>query len=87
MESASADEVQKYKAMAKDRLLDATESTLFMYWMASLDPDDPCYAIFHCDPSLDCDTHIDSEFYTSKMQLQRIDIWCHCAGANDSPVT
>ncbi len=34
--------------------------------MAPLDPDDPCYAIFHCGYYLDYDTHIESEFYTSK---------------------
>jgi hypothetical protein len=87
MESASADEVQKKKAMAKDKLLDAMKSIIFMCGMAPLDLDDPCYAIFHCDSSLDCDTHIESEFYTSKIQPKRIDIWCHCADANDSPVT
>jgi hypothetical protein len=55
--------------------------------MAALDPDGPCYAIFHCDSSLDCDTHIELEFYTSKTQPRRIDIFFHYVGANDSPVT
>ena len=80
-DNASADEVKKYKAMAKDRSLDATESTIVICGIAPLDPDDPCYAIFHCDPSLDCDTHIESKFYTSQIQAHRIDICCHCVGA------
>jgi hypothetical protein len=83
-ESSLVDEVQKQWAMAKAMLLDATESTIFTCGMAPLDPDDPCYAIFHCDPSLDYDTHIESEFYTSKIHPQRIDIYCHCDGTKDS---
>ena len=55
--------------------------------MAPLDLDDPWYAIFHCDFSLDCDTHIELEIYTSKIQPQRIDICCHYVGANESPAT
>ena len=62
MGSASIDEVQKYRVMAKDRLLNAMESTIYMCEMAPLDSDDPCHDIFHCDPSLDCNTHIESEF-------------------------
>ena len=86
-DNTSADEVKKYRAMAKDRLLDAMESAIFMCGMAPLDPDDPCYAIFHCDPSFDCDTHIESDFHTSKYQANRIDICCHCDGTKDSLVT
>ena len=54
--------------MAEDMLLDAMESTIFMCGMAPLDSDDPCHDNFHCDPSLDCNTHIESEFYTSKIE-------------------
>ena len=86
MDYAFFDEVQKYNAMAKVRLLDAMEATIFMCGMAPLNSDDPCHAIHHRDPSLNCDTHIESEFYTFKIHLGRINIWCHCAGTNESPV-
>jgi len=33
---------------------------------------------------VECDTHIESEFYTSKMQPQNIAMFCHCDGAKDS---
>jgi hypothetical protein len=33
-----------------------------------MDPDDPCYDVFHCDPSMDCDTHVEADFYTSGVQ-------------------
>ena len=55
--------------------------------MAPLDPDDPCYVIIYCRPSLDCDTHIEFEYFTSKIQPRRIDICCHCASSEYSPVT
>jgi hypothetical protein len=79
-------EVKQYKAFAKDRLDDATESLIYMCGMAPLDPDDPCFDIFQCDPSLDCDTHIESELYISKISPTRVKICCHCAGKYDSPV-
>ncbi len=66
--------------MAKDRLHDAMDSSIFMCGMTPLDPDDPCYDIFHCDPSLDCTTHIEADLYTSKVQLLRVELCCHCAG-------
>ena len=59
---------------------------VIMCWMAPMDSDDPCHDIFHCDSSLDCNTHIESEFYTSKIEPGRINICCHCAGTNESPV-
>ena len=46
----------------------------------------PCHNIYHCDLSLDCDKHIESEFYTSKIQPGRINICCHCASVNESPI-
>ena len=67
MESASFDEMQKYRAMAKDMLLDAMESTIIVCEIAPLGPDDPYHGIYNCDSSLDCDTHIESEFYKSKI--------------------
>ena len=52
----------------------------------SLNPHDPCYDVFHCDPSLDCNAHIEANFYTSKIQPTRVDLCCHCAGEFYSPV-
>ena len=46
--------------MAKAKLHDASESQIFMFDMAPLDPDDPCYDLFQSDPSLDCDTHMEA---------------------------
>ena len=37
-----------------------------------------------CDPSLDCDIHIESDFYASKIQPQRINVCCHCTERFDS---
>ena len=78
----------RYIAMAKDRLLqDAIESTIFMCGMTPLDPDDPCYDIFKCDPSiLVCDTHVEPEYYASKIMPQDIPMCCHCAGTSKSPI-
>ena len=49
-------------------------------------PDDPFYNIFHCDPFLDCDSHIEVDLYTSRIMLERIVLCCHCASKFDSPV-
>jgi hypothetical protein len=68
---------------------DAMESTIssYMCGMAAFDLDDPCYEIFHCDPSLECDTHLESEYYVSRIQPSRLVMCCHCAGTMlDSPV-
>jgi hypothetical protein len=40
-------------AFAKDKLDDAAESLIYMCGMAPLDPEDPCFDIFQCDPYLD----------------------------------
>jgi len=37
-------------------------------------------------PSLDCDAHIESGFYTYEIQPTRIEIYCHCVDKYDSPV-
>jgi hypothetical protein len=70
----------------RNMLLHAMESTIFTCGMAPLDQDGPCHDVYHCDPSLDRDTHIESEFYTSKIKPGRIDICCHSASTNESPV-
>ena len=72
--------------IAKDMLVDATESAIYMCGMAPLDLDDPFFDIFQCDPTFDCDSHIESEFYTSKIQPSRVNICCQCADKYDSPV-
>ena len=33
-----------------------------------------------CDPSLECDTHVESDFYVSRVQPDRVVLCCHCAG-------
>jgi hypothetical protein len=53
-------------------LQDALESPIYICGMAPLDLDDPCYEIFLCDTTLDCDKHVESEFYVSKVQPTRV---------------
>ena len=65
---------------AKERLVDATKSAIYMFGMAPLDLEDPLFDIFQCDPTFDCDSHIELEFYTSKIQPSRVNICCHCVG-------
>ena len=65
MGNALVDEMQNYMSMAKDRLMDAMEFSIFMRGMAPLDLDDNCNLNFQYDPSLNCDTHIETEFYIS----------------------
>jgi hypothetical protein len=79
-------ELKQYMDIAKVRRVDATESAIYMCGMAALDLDDPFFDIFQCDPTFDCDSHIESEFYTSKIQPSRVNICCHCTGKYDSPV-
>jgi hypothetical protein len=67
-------------------LRDATESAIFVCGMAPLDFDDPLYDIFQCDPSFSCDTHVEADFYTSRIMPERIELCCHCAGEFESPV-
>ncbi len=50
-----------------------------MISMGALDIDDPCYTIYHCDPSLECDTHTEPELYISRFQPVRMVLCCHCA--------
>ncbi len=73
--------VQEYRAMAKARLNDAMVSPIYMCGMSPLDPDDPFYDVFLADPSLDCDTHIQAEFYVSRVEPTRLELCCHCAGS------
>jgi hypothetical protein len=80
------EEMQKYRALAKDMLRDASESTIFACGMAPLDYDDPLYDIFQCDPSLNCGTLVEADFYTSRIMPRRIELCCHCTSEFDSPV-
>ena len=57
-----------------------------MCGIAPLDPDDPNFDAFQCEPTLDRDAHIESKFYTSKIQPTRVKICCHFAGKYDSTV-
>ncbi len=66
-------------------LVDATDSAIYMCGMAPLDLDDPFFDIFQCDPTFDCDSHFESEFYTSKIQPSRVNICCRFAGKYDYP--
>jgi hypothetical protein len=84
--SMTKEEIQAYRVVAKNRLHDATESPIFICGMAALDYDDPFYNMFLRDPSLDCDTHIEVDFYTSRIMPGRIELCCHCAGEFDSPI-
>ena len=79
-------EMQKYRAMARDKSHDATESTIFVCGMAPMDADDPFHDVLHCDSSLDCNAHIEAHFYTYKIQHGRVEMCCYCAGEFDSPV-
>ena len=54
--------------------------------MTPLDSDDPFHDIFLCDPLLDCDTHIEPEFYVSRIVPTRLELCCHCAGVFESPI-
>ncbi len=73
-------------SMVKGRLQDAIESPIFICGMAPLDPDDPCHELFLCDTSLDCDSHVEAEFYVSRVQSTRLELCCNCAGVLDSPI-
>jgi hypothetical protein len=66
--------------MAKVRLKDAMLSPIYMCGMAPLDSDDPSYNGFLAEPSMDCDTHIESNFYVSRVEPTRLELCCHCAG-------
>jgi hypothetical protein len=81
-----ANEIKIFRSMVKERLHDAMVSLIFMCGMTPLDLDDPCYDDLHCDPTLDCTTHIEADFYTCKIQFARVELCCHCAGEFESPV-
>ena len=80
------EEVRQYMAMARGKLQDATESPIYICGMAPLDPDDPCFDIFLCDTTLDCDTHVEAEFYVSKIHPSRLELCCYCAGVFNSSI-
>ena len=73
-------------SMVKGRLQDAIESPIFICGMAPLDPNDHCHDFFLCDTSLDCDSHVEAEFYVSRVQPPRLELYCHCASVLDSPI-
>jgi hypothetical protein len=64
--SMTREETNTYRDVAKDRFLDTMESPNFVCGIVPLDFDDPMYDIFQCNPSLDCNTHIEADFYTSR---------------------
>jgi hypothetical protein len=80
------EEVRQYMAMARGKLQDALESPIYICGMAPLDLDDPCYEIFLCGTTLDCDKHVESKFYVSKVQPTRLELCCYCAGEFNSPI-
>jgi hypothetical protein len=45
------------------------ESPIFICGMPPLDSDDPIYDIIHCDPSLNCNTHIEVEKKERKKEI------------------
>jgi hypothetical protein len=78
------EDIYKYRVLAKDRLHDAMESPIFIRGIVPFDSDDPMYDIFRCDPSLDCNTHIEAGFYTSRTKADRIELCCNCVGEINS---
>jgi len=79
-EPLTSKQVHEYRAMVKDRLNGVMESIIFMCGMVALDLDNMWNALFHCEPSLECDTHGKSEFYVSRIQLERVVLCCHYTG-------
>ena len=71
-------------AMARGKLQDAMESPIYVCGMAPLDLDDLCYQIFLCTTTLDCDKHVESEFYVSKVQPTRV--WSYVAIALENSI-
>jgi hypothetical protein len=70
----TTEEVRHYIAMVRGKLEDAMESPIYSCGMALLDPDDPCFETFLCDTTLDCDKHVEAEFYVSKIQPSRLEL-------------
>ena len=71
--TVTSEEVKQYVSMVKGRLQVAIESPIFICGMAPLDPNDPCHELFLYDTSLDCDSHVEAEFYVSRVQPSRLD--------------
>jgi hypothetical protein len=84
----TSQQVHEYRFMVKNMLREETEFTICLCGMVPLDIDDACYNIYHCDPSLEFDTHVEPEFYISRFQPGRMVLCCDCAGnaMPDSPV-
>jgi hypothetical protein len=57
-------ELHMYRTMAGGRLYDTMETPIFV---CGMDTTNPCYDVFHCDPSLDCTAHIEADLHTSKI--------------------
>ena len=57
----------------KGQLQDGMESPIYICIMSPLDPYDPCYEIFLCDTTLDCDKLVESEFCVCKVQPTRLE--------------
>jgi hypothetical protein len=54
--------------------------------MTPLDPADPCYDIYLCDATLDCETHLEPEFYFARIEPTQLELCCHCAGVSKYPI-
>jgi len=80
------EDIHDYRRWTKDRLHDAMESSIFICGITPLDFGESIYDIFCCDPSLDCNTHIEGDFYTSRIKAERIELRCHCVGEFNSRV-
>jgi hypothetical protein len=83
-EQLTSQQGHEYQVMVKDMLHDATESSIYMCGMVVVDIDDPCYSIYNCDFSLECDTLLDLEFYISRIQPRPTVLCCHCAGTTNA---
>jgi len=79
--------LQQYLSMIKGRLQDAMESPIFICGMAFLDSDDPCHELFLYDTSLDCESHVEPEFYFSRVQPSKMELCGHCACVLESPIS
>ena len=76
----TSQQVHEYRAIVKDKFHDAMDSTIYVCGMTALDHDDPCYDMFYCDPSLECDSHVESDFCISRIQPKRLVLCFHCTG-------
>ena len=71
------EEIHTYRAVPKDMMHDATESAISICGMAPMDTDDPFYNIF---PTLNCNPHIEGDFYTFRIMPEPIKLCCYYAG-------